>query len=506
MDIPQLKLLAGRVRDLLEQSSHTIGHSQSLDLIAALPGLRNWPEVMAFPARVAACELDTTSSGRLSYRLKKHFALDMTSRDLLAALVLEGSAISGIVPQVWPSGPPPGVYVTTSQDAINALLERYEEATDGGLVYAERAGNGWDGSIDLGDYGLWSAGIERLPTGTLLVVGPIELDQSTWEEAAQRVEQACLHALTPGHRVAVLLDTPTPETLHEDLVLMVRSAAEDPSDSTYTALIGEVTEAGELQQRRPFSQGYPAPAVVQVSAGLDALPKSVQEALCKELTSKKSGIVLLGSSEIAENMAYEQIAACLTLTEHVGPVARVMPRHRSTPSKDWMVPDAIKALPFLPSIESAYDQGYRRIIVSPHYTEADKLLDYDDAMFFCGTYGHDVSVISVGLAARSGNQERALVARIIAVLGLLQVPSKSGMAIASDLFVRGELFGPTEEKFSECTEYLKENRLICWEDELTSLLDAGVVTAATLKKVPGRNHGIQAFLARYRTGKKEKAV
>ena len=51
MDIQQLKLMAGRVRGLLEQSKHTIGHNQSLDLIAALPGLRNWPEVQAFPDR-----------------------------------------------------------------------------------------------------------------------------------------------------------------------------------------------------------------------------------------------------------------------------------------------------------------------------------------------------------------------------------------------------------------------------------------------------------------------
>jgi hypothetical protein len=56
-----------------------------------------------------------------------------------------------------------------------ASVARYEEATDGDLVYAERAGSGWEGSIDLGEYGLWSAGIDRLPSGTLLVVGPIEL-------------------------------------------------------------------------------------------------------------------------------------------------------------------------------------------------------------------------------------------------------------------------------------------------------------------------------------------
>ena len=70
MDVQQLKLLAGRVRGLLEQSNHPLGHNQSLDLIAALPGLRSWPEVQAFPDRVASCTLDAASAGRLAFRLK----------------------------------------------------------------------------------------------------------------------------------------------------------------------------------------------------------------------------------------------------------------------------------------------------------------------------------------------------------------------------------------------------------------------------------------------------
>ena len=45
MDIPQLKRLAGHVRSLLKHSNHEVSHNQSLDLIAALPGLRDWPEV-----------------------------------------------------------------------------------------------------------------------------------------------------------------------------------------------------------------------------------------------------------------------------------------------------------------------------------------------------------------------------------------------------------------------------------------------------------------------------
>jgi hypothetical protein len=136
MDVPQLKLLAGRVRTLLQQSSALVGHGQALDLVAALPGLRNWPEVLAFPERVAACELDSASTGRLAFRLKRKFSAEFTPNELLSALAPSIPGSAGAALQVWPGGPGPGVYVTTSQQAINALMAVYEEATDGGLVYA----------------------------------------------------------------------------------------------------------------------------------------------------------------------------------------------------------------------------------------------------------------------------------------------------------------------------------------------------------------------------------
>jgi hypothetical protein len=158
------------------QSNHQAGHNQSLDLVAALPGLRNWPEVVAFPERVIACELDGAAASRLAFRLKRKFDLKLLPHDVWAALSVSQSAAQP-APQIWPTGPMPGVYVTASQEAINALLERYEEATDGALVYAERAGNHCEGAIDLGDNGLWSAGLHRVPSGTLLIVGPLELNQ-----------------------------------------------------------------------------------------------------------------------------------------------------------------------------------------------------------------------------------------------------------------------------------------------------------------------------------------
>lgn len=86
MDTQRLKQLASVVRGLLKRANLPIGHSQSLDAIAAIPGLRNWPEVVAFPERVAACDLDPTSTGRLAARLKQAFDIDMPADELFSAL------------------------------------------------------------------------------------------------------------------------------------------------------------------------------------------------------------------------------------------------------------------------------------------------------------------------------------------------------------------------------------------------------------------------------------
>ena len=69
MDAEQLKLLGARTRELLAESDVEISHGQALDLVAALPGLRNWPEVVAFPGRVATREIDLSAMGRLSRRI-----------------------------------------------------------------------------------------------------------------------------------------------------------------------------------------------------------------------------------------------------------------------------------------------------------------------------------------------------------------------------------------------------------------------------------------------------
>lgn len=497
MDIQQLKLLAGRVRDLLQQSNHPVGHNQSLDLVAALPGLRNWPELLAFPDRVAACEFDVASAGRLAFRLKKKFELELSPQAMLAAVSAPGAEKPTRAPQIWPTGPKPGVYVTTSQNAINTLLKCYEEATDGALVYAERAGNHWDSSIDLGEGGLWSSGLSRVPSGTLLVVGPVEMNQQSWDDSAKHLEMACLDAQANEHRVAVLIETPTPEAMREDVLLMVQSI-QPKGDDCDTALLGVVTEDGELQRREPFAHPRPRPARIRSVATVDAIPPSARAALRKAVAERSSGLLLLGSAIIEEHPAIDLVAASLALTEHAGPAARIMPRNRSTPAKDWQVPEAIKQLPFLPSIESAYDQGYRRMIYNPSYARAELLVKFGkDVLLIAGTYGSEVEDGFMSTMRAGGRAlESDLLALVIAILGVKPVSGKHGKAFASDLFVMQQGSDPIQPmKFEDIFKFLQENRILRWQDEMKVLLDSGEVTAAAIKKALPRNHYISEFLS-----------
>jgi len=502
MDIPQLKLLAERVRTLLQQKNHPVGHNQSLDLIAALPGLRNWPEVQAFPDRVAASELDLTSVGRLSFRLKKKFDVEYAPHELMATLAPPNKDKLVAAPQVWPAGPAAGVYVTTSQAAINALLERYEEATDGVLLYAERAGSHKEGSIDLGDNGLWSSGLARVPSGTLIVVGPLDLDQQSWDDSSSRLEMACIHAQSSGHRVAVLFKTPVPDALCEDVLLMVRSRQPADGDDE-EALAGVVTEDGDLKQCIPFAKRRPRPVSVKSMATVDAIPQAARATLQEALVGRTAGLLVFGSGVIGEHWAIDLVASGLALTEHVGPAARIMPRHRSTPAKDWQVPDAIKQLPYLPSIESAYDQGYRRMVINPTYTDSEKLLQYGkDVLFIAGGHASDVSDAFMNtMRGYSRLQENQLLSLVIALLCVTQVPTTRGDVAVTDLFVLDSAPKPnTPMKFEDLLDFLTDNRILRLDDQLAHLLDAGEVNIEGLKKGLARNHIVQEFLEKRAVG------
>ncbi len=496
MDVPQLKLLAGLVRALLEQHNVPVGHSQSLDLIAALPGLRNWPEVNAFPDRVAACNLDQSSSSRLAYRLKSKHGLKLTPLEIVEALSPPGSVAGVHTPMVWPSGPVPGVYVTTSQDAINALLHLYEEATDGELVYAEGAASHWEGSIDLGEYGLSSGGLSRVPSGTLLVVGPLELNQQAWRSSAEKLEWACMHAQMNGHRVAVLIDTPAPEQMFKDIEVMVQQVS-PVDDDCYRALAGIVNDDGNLKLRRPFAGTPPAPLMIASEAPLDVLPASVLPGLRLALSRRSTGILTFGCSVLVEHRAIDLIAAMLPLTESVGPAARIKPRNRGTPAKDMMVPDAVKGLPFLHSVESAYAHGDRRMIVEPGYTDVETMLKYsDEVLFLMGSYGLDAATAFLD-TARSGSFDKLdkVLANLVAAVGVGIIEAKGEVFQIGDLFVPDDAVASPSDDFEDLTTFVAEGRSVRWEDELEALLQSKRVSLAAVKTAFKRQRGMDDFFA-----------
>jgi hypothetical protein len=497
MDIQQMKLLAGRIRGLLEQANVTVSHNQALDLSAALAGLRNWPEVQAFPTRVAAANLDLAATGRLGYRLQKRHSLEMSRETLLDALRPPANSTSEeLLPQIWPSGPRPGVYVTTSQEHIDALMAAYDEATDGHLVYAERAGNRWKGSIDLGEAGLWSSGMERLPSGTLLVVGPVDLDQQSWEDAASHVEMACLQARISGHRVALLVRTGSPDTMCHDLDLMVRRI-QPKDDDTHEALLGIVTEAGELAERAPFVVRPAALVLLRSEAPLDALPPKAIPFLEKALDLRKTGLLLVGSSDIGERYVAELVNALLPMTDFAGPAARIMARHRGTPEKDWDVPEAMKALPFLPSVESAYSLGYRRMVINPGYTEAELLAEFgNEVLFLGGAYASTLDDLFMkGMRYQGSDKPDEVFATLVALLAVTQMKTPKLSVGLANMYIPDGREPVGKDKFDSILEILDEDRVLRAEDELSELLDQKRVTPSAVKAAVDRTKWVAELFA-----------
>lgn len=497
MDIQQLKLLAGRIRGLLEHANVTVTHNQALDLSGALAGLRNWPEVQAFPARVAVAELDLAAAGRLAHRLQRKHALELSARELLDALKPPGVGASEELPHIWPAGPKPGVYVTTEQEHINALLREYEDATDGALLYAERAGSHWESSIDLGDDGLWSSGMQRVPSGTLLVLGPLDLNEQSWNGVCSRLASACLKAQVYGHRVAVLLNTESPDTLFHDIELAVRMQ-ESEGDDTHEALCGVVTSAGELVGRRPFVEPASAPSFRPSAASLESIPAAAVPLLREALIRRPTGLLLLGSNEIGEHWAAELVNSALALTDFAGPAARIRPRRRSTPSKDWDVPEAMKALPFLPCVDSAYSLGYRRMVITPGYTDAELVTVYSDrVLFIAGGYGASVDDLFMdALRSRGFQKMTGVLNELIAILGVTRLKTSRVETAFADLYVPdGDHQVEPGEKFSAVLKLLQEHRSLRAEDELSELLDQKRLTPAAVKKAVEQTKWVTELLA-----------
>jgi hypothetical protein len=309
---------------------------------------------------------------------------------------------------------------------------------------------------------------------------------------------ACLIAQGAQHRVAVLIDTPAPEAMFEDATLMVESVQEE-GDNCETALMGLVTTDGQLQLRRPFSGERPMLKLARRTAAPDAIPVSVRSLLESAVKGKTAGLLLFGSSEIRDQAAIELVAASLAMTEHAGPAARIMPRHRSTPAKDWQVPQVIQELPFLPSIESAYEQGYRRMIFAPSYTPSELLMEFsNDCLLISGTYGSNVDEVFMSALRVGGlRNENDLLSQIIAILGVKYIPVTDGQISVSDLYFGRQDRISSPKRFDDMIKVLQTNRIVRWEDEMGQLLDVGRITPAAVAGALERIGGVSEFLSEW---------
>lgn len=475
MDTQQLKQLAARLRAHLENASIVIGHSQALDLSASLVGLRNWPEVQAFPQKVRSQELDLSAVARLAFRLGRKHSHEVSPPELLQLLSPPGTSPQASAPQIWPAGPRPGVYLTTSQAALNALIAQYEEATDGAVIYAERAGNHHDGAIDLGEYGLWSSGLDRVPSGTLFVLGPIELDQQSWSGASDRVIMACLRAANSGHRVAMLFDSPNPEQLAADVTLL---ATEGDDDDLFEEIVGTVLEDGTLKLgvQRTYGVLINPPAIASTAY----LPAVVTEQLRTALVKRPTGILAMGSIADIKNPGTDVAETGLALTDHLGPAARIMPRHRSTMSKFDQVPAALRQLPFLPSVESAHAQGYRRFLIDPRYTKSETVGRFlDDSLFIACSYACTVEELALYAAANQGRDESFL-PWLIAVVAAAPVRSGDRTELLTDVYIG--LDGAHVDDSEKIYDFVARHRTLCIEDQFRLLVQSGEIDIDSVRE------------------------
>jgi hypothetical protein len=144
------------------------------------------------------------------------------------------------------------------------------------------------------------------------------------------------------------------------------------------------------------------------------------------------------------------------------------------------------------------------MIVTPDYSSTDLLLKYGEkVLFISGVYGTDVMDIFVTLLRGGGmRNENDLLKLVIAILGVMPIPTKHGVAVASDLFVMRERTSVQSMEFDEIDAYLQANRTLKWHDEIARLLDSRTVTAAGMKKALPRSRNLKEFLSQPAAKKK----
>lgn len=480
MDIEHLRLRADALRHFLAGRKFTLSHNQALDFLAAAAGLRNWPEVNAFPDKVAAASMDERAAARLAKRILTKGGPAVQAQELLQLLLPEKVQLRLAV---WEEGPPPGIYVTLDAEAVAAAIGHYAAGSHDSLFFT--SGMGWveGNAIDLGDQGIFSAGLQRAPTGTLVVM-QLSIGAGRWEDLKDRMT-AAWNAAAAGMRVIVACSTPTPDSLYSDVSLLTHTQGEPGPDET-NWLSGIVTSNGELRQQSPFVPARPAaPAISTLPPSKLSLPDSVATFLEEALAGRKTGIVVAGMlADVGENQPLEVIAAMLPRLAKIGAIGRI-PRHNPYDGQHE-VPDAVAVAPVYASVESAIAAGCAVIVFDmAFYDETQEILQcIDQALFVVG-----VKALSVGRGISTvlpaAERMPALVDHVTAAICTGKVRGKASKPMTWDMYIRVEGLvarSGQRKKPQDLEAMFEAARVVRREDQIAQWLADGVVTEKSVAK------------------------
>lgn len=482
MHMQQLREQAYSFGKLLQSRGLTLKHGQILDLLAALPGLRNWPEVNAFQARVSSTPLDARAAMRLAKRILSVGGPSIEPQELLAILL----PMAVERPQIWADGPQAGIYVSTEVGAVQNAIERYLDASDESLFYTEGVGEDSEGAINIGDEGLYSPGMARLSTGTLIVVGLLEISQNEWENCKSKLVAAS-NAANAGARVIVLCRTPQPDNLHADLADMLR-LDEGPGYVDPT-LIGEVSAAGEMMPLTPFvaARVKAKDLAQEFEAVVPPLPFHVAEPFFTALERRPYGLVIASSDAHSSRTRDWTCASMLpVLTQKLGPAARLMsswtPGYGPVRDQDDRL---LEQLPVLPSVESALQAGFKIIVVEgPSHAFLEAL----------NSHWREACFVVAARAMWAGRALDHVCGTWTEADGGLDM--LTAIVSHSDVATKGETLGDLWELYvhdhgrtigakamRDLESFVQAHRQVRWEDQVLRLLEAEAISRPAVKKL-----------------------
>jgi hypothetical protein len=511
MNARQLMSLGRQLRSLVRHADNTFSYFHSLQLISQLTDCRDWKELISSPEREHAVALADRDLAQLARQITEETGAKI-------ALSAIRSALSGpkpiATPILWPDGPAPGVYVTTSWVAIEAAVDRYRAATGGASVYADIDRIRGPKAVYLGpsEYtgelaftpqsrrkaefsGIFSRQLAHLPGGTLITVGSVHLAEFDIFHSADVLHEACCLALERAYRTLVLVRTPRQEVLWHDLLLALDR--EPYFDRTYVepALRGVIEQDGRLTRLAPLCAPRPPPiASARPGARAEVLPE-LASLLAKGIERRRYGFLILGGDPGGSERS-DLFAAALAATERAGPVALILPSYNQRPAGEWIQMIAAddgagitrsKSFPQVPmfsSIESAYASGYRRIAVESECwpfppVRYEAVHRYADEVCFLLCVDH-VDAEDAFAWAVNPRGDWTRLDQVIAVLCCGKMATKPVVSLC-DAFVPGD--NPVDPSgYEEPWDALRDHRQLRWEYQALRLLESGQVSGRQVRK------------------------